>query len=187
VAERLTSSADESPIELLWHSLAELFEDNDASYAGPDVGFDGLSGSDVLRVWNCLIASAKQLESELVQLWNLDNEPVEAAPEPTEAGALVARGELGYMMVGLDGIESSGVLLPQLRVELWPNAVSMYWWVGTGWWDAETVGAFADLLGQLRALVPDVRLAYENRVDIEFWEPVSRYLETQRRVREGLV
>ena len=46
---RWIRSTPKTPIERLWDSLAELFEDEDASYAGPDVGFDGLSGADVLR------------------------------------------------------------------------------------------------------------------------------------------
>ena len=173
------------PIERLWHTLGELFEDKDALYAGPDVGLDDLSGADVLRIWNYLSGGAKRPDSDLIQLWDLGHEAVADAPPLTEAAALVASGEFSYMMVALDGVESCGVLLPELRVELWPDAVSMYWWVGTGSWDAETVGALADLLGQLQAVVPDARLAYEDRDDVEFWEPVNSYVATMRRVREG--
>ena len=42
-------------------------------------------------------------------------------------------------------------------------------------------------LYQLRALVPDARLAYEDRCEVEFWTPVNSYVETMRLVREGLV
>lgn len=175
-----------APSERLWQSLVDLFDDKETSHAGPDVGFDALSGVDVLRVWDYLSARTKSVDDDPV-VWDTNNEDLPNTPPLTEAVALLARGELGYVKVALNGVESNTMLLPELMLELWPDAVSMYWWVGTGWWDAETVGAFADLLGQLRGLVPHARLAYEQPDTEEFWGPVNSYVATMRRVREGLV
>lgn len=108
------------PIERLWHTLGELFEDKDALYAGPDVGLDDLSGADVLRIWNYLSGGAKRPDSDLIQLWDLGHEAVADAPPLTEAAALVASGEFSYMMVALDGVESCGVLLPSSGLSFGP-------------------------------------------------------------------
>jgi len=177
--------------ELLRESLKEWFDDVDgfgSGGAGPDVGFDGLSGPDILRVWEYISTRSSSISTEPIDVQDRDNEGV-PDPQPTfaEAVALVARGELGSVMGSLDGVESGGVLLPELRLELGPDMVSMYWWVGTGWCDAEAVAALAELLGELRELVPEAQLVFEGPDVDEFWGPVNNYVATTRRVREGLV
>jgi len=170
--------------ELLWESLREWFDDDDGSeYAGPDVGFDRLSGPNILRVWEYLSARSSSI-SEPISVHDRNNEGLpDSQPTFAEAVALIARGELGSVMGSLDGVESSGVLLPELRLELWQDAVSMYWWVGTGDWDAEAVAALAELLGELRELLPEAQLAFEGPDVGEFWGPVTSYVATMRGVR----
>jgi hypothetical protein len=41
-----------TPNERLWQSLVDLFDDEETTHAGPDVGFEVVSGADVLRVWD---------------------------------------------------------------------------------------------------------------------------------------
>ena len=132
--------------EQLWRSFRELFDDERLEYAGPDIGFDGMRADDVVRVWDHVKSRATLLRSEIV--WNRDNEEVAEPPALDAAVAQLARGELGYVRVALDGVESCGVRLPELLSEFWPDAVSMYWWAGSSW-DEDSVAAFAEFLGEL--------------------------------------
>jgi hypothetical protein len=92
---------------------------------------------------------------------------------------LLARGVLGYVSVYVDGLEPRRV--PPLVLELWRDAVSMYWWVAEDRWNAETAAELAELLGELHSLVPHARLAYDDQSDVdESWGPVNRYLAAIR-------
>jgi hypothetical protein len=90
----------------------------------------------------------------------------------------LARGELGYVSVNVDGLLPRR--LPPLALELWPDAISMYWWVGDDGWDAETVAQLAELFGEFQALVPHARLTYEHPNVDEFLGPIKSYLATTR-------
>jgi hypothetical protein len=81
------------------------------------VGFEVVSGADVLRVWDYLSARAKSVDDDPV-VWAHDHEDVADASPLAEAVASHARGELGYVNVALNGAESCGVLLPELMLEL---------------------------------------------------------------------
>lgn len=164
----------------LWRSLHSFFEDEEGlSYAGNDVGFDDLAPDDVERLWDCLRTRATSIGAEPT-IWDRNREDVPDPPELDEAVRLLAHGNgIGYVKVSLEAVESKGVRLPELSVELWPDALSMYWWVGE--WDATTAAALVELLGELRALVPHARLAHETPKDAgEFWGPVQRYLAQER-------
>jgi len=176
--------APASAKEQLWHSFRELFDDERLEYAGPDIGFDGLGDDDVVRVWDHVKTRATSCSSEVV--WDRENEEVAEPPGLDAAVAQLAGGELGYIKVALDGLDSRGVRLPKLLFEFWPDAVSMYWWVGSSW-DADSVAAFAELLGELHALVSYAQLAYESPDPDEFWGPVNSYVASVSCVRDGLV
>lgn len=166
------------PKEELWHSLRFFFEDDESSHAGDDVGFDDLAAEDVERLWDCLRSRAASVGSE-PSICDKNNEAIVDPPELAEAVRLLVQGhEIGYVKASLDGVESSGAVLPQLWVELWPDAVSMYWWVGDPW-DEWAAAALAELLGELRSLAPHARLAFEHpELADAVWGPVERYLAT---------
>jgi hypothetical protein len=173
-----SESVPAAPREQLWRDFRELFDDERLEYAGPDIGFDGLSDGDVVRVWDYVRARATSVDGDVI-VWDRNREEVDEPPPLDEAVAQLARGELGYIRVALVGVESHEVLLPDLRFEFWADAVSMYWWVGSTW-TASSVAAFAELLGELHALVPHAQPAYEGPNIDDFWGPVKRYLESMR-------
>ena len=158
----------------LWRELRWSFEDDDGGrYASDDVGLDDLSGPDILRVWDYIASRATAISTR--HIWDRNHEPTDESLALAEAVALLAQGELASVSVIIDGLEPRR--LPPLVLEMWPDAVSMYWWVNDDGWDTETVAELAKLLGELHALVPQARLAYEPNVD-EFWGPVNSYLAT---------
>jgi hypothetical protein len=161
--------------ERLWLELRDAFEDDDGGlYANCDVEFDGLSGTDILRMWDYIESRATAITERVV--WDRNNEPPDETLDLAEAVARLARGELGYVSVNANGLKPRRV--PPVALELWPDAVSLYWWVNDDGWDTETVAELAEFLGELRALVPHARLAYEE-LDVEqFWGPVNSYLAT---------
>jgi hypothetical protein len=172
-----------TPQELLWQSLSDLFSEPGESHPGPDIGFEGLSGSEVVRVCEHLSARTAIVGSEPT-MWDRDEEVVrDAKPSLADAFALFARGELGYIGVSLDGVRAMGLSLPWLYLELRPGVVSMYWWVGTDLWDAECVAGLAVLLGEVHDLVPHAHVFYEwaDTGEVgDFWGPVKRYVATAR-------
>ena len=170
-------SADTAKVRL-WRELRELFEDEDGvRHAGPDVGFDDLRGADLLRLWDHVCSHARSVSKR--EVWDRNNEPADEPLTLADARTLLARGELGYVSVHVDGLEPHR--LPLLVFEFWRDAVSMYWWVADEGWNTKTAAALAELLGELHALVPHSRLAYDDQSDVdEFWGPVSRYLATIR-------
>jgi len=175
---RNRDDAATAPSARLWLELRWSFEDDDGGrYASPDVGFDDLTGADILRVWDYMRSRATSISVRYV--WDRNNEPADESLPLADAIALLARGELGYVSVAIDDLQPRR--LPPLVLELWPDAASMYWWVNDHGWNAETAAELAELLGQLHALVPQARLAYDepSAVD-EFWAPVNSYLATLR-------
>ena len=170
-------NSPETPKEHLWLALHDSFEEDDGTWhASSDVGLDGLSGGDVLRRWDHIASRATAITERAI--WDRDNEPPRESLVLGVAVTRLARGELGYVSVNVDGVVPRR--LPPVALELWPDAVSMYWWVGDHGWDAETVAELAQLLGELHALVPHARLTYEQPNVDEFWGPIKSYLATTR-------
>ena len=170
-------SAD-APSGRLWLELRWSFEDEDGGrYASPDVGFDDLTGADILRVWDYMRSRAASISPR--EVWDRNNEPADESLALADAIVLLARGELGYVSVVIDDLQPRR--LPPLVLELWSDAASMYWWVNDHGWNAETAAELAELLGQLHALLPQARLAYEEPSPVEeFWGPVNTYLTAIR-------
>ena len=90
---------DLEPVNRLWQEICHLFEDETGYFPGPDVGFDGLTSSDVQRLWAHLEANCR----------SLPDEPVSWAPHDTEhrsltvpeAVALVLDGSIDDIVVRL--------------------------------------------------------------------------------------
>jgi hypothetical protein len=104
--------------DLLWRDLRDLFEDETSIHAGPGVGFDGLTGPEVLRVWDFLSSRATSIGEEPT-ISNRDNEEVSEPPSLADAVALLTQGEreIGYLKVIIESVQTGGVLLPWLAVE----------------------------------------------------------------------
>ena len=167
---------DLAPVDRLWQEIGHLFKDQTGYYPGPDVGFDGLSSSDVQRLWAHLEANCR----------SLPDEPVSWAPHDTEHQPLKVPEDVGLVLDGsienvalrLRDLQSHGESLPDVFVELWADGFNLYWWTGhpDDDWTPAKAAALVTMIGQLWALVPDARLDYEDGDDtVWFWDIVRDY------------
>jgi hypothetical protein len=113
-----------------------------------------------------------------------DDETDPDTPAPPDAFERLLAGDgIVAILPVLVGVRSGGEPLPDLFLELYSDAFGIYWWVGhpKDDWSPITASALAELLGELRALVPNAHLDLEHSDDPqELWRPVDDYLRSVR-------
>jgi hypothetical protein len=171
-----------SPRDQLWHDLRDFFEDDTGYFAGGTVWFLDIRPEDVRRLWDSISVKATSVQEEPRIYYDDDTDPDTPAP-PDAIERLLARDGVTSVMPVLVGVRSQGELLPDLFLELDSDAFGIYWWVGhpKDDWNPATASALAELLGELRALVPNAHLELEHSDDPnELWQPIERYLHSTR-------
>jgi hypothetical protein len=164
------------PNERLWRQLNYLFTDPDTYHAGPDMDLTGLSPTEVGLITRRLLRDVGSIEpSATIGIFDKDGNEVD--PSEALAGNQFAprvaefHGRLDRVIVGT-------VSLPTLGFNVWADSVTMYWWVGgDADWNPEQAAAFAELIGELKALAPQARLELEWKDDERrFFRAVDAYL-----------
>ena len=171
-----------SPSEQLWTDLRDFFEDETGYFAGGTVWFLDIEPQDVGRLWDHISVKATSIDKGTRIYYDDDTDPDTPAP-PDAIDRLLARdGVIGVSPV-LVGVRSHGELLPDLFAELASDSFGVYWWVGhpKDDWNPAKACALAELLGELRAIVPNADLDLEHSDDPqELWRPVDEYLRSVR-------
>jgi len=171
-----------SPKEQLWTDLRDFFEDETGYFAGGLVSFDDIEPEDVRRLWDHISVKATSIREDLSIVYDDGTDPNTPAPLDAIERLLAMDGVIAVSPV-LVGVRSHGEVLPDLFLELASDGFGVYWWVGhpEDDWNPETAGALAELLGELRALVPNADLELEHYDDPqELWGPVDKYLRSVR-------
>jgi hypothetical protein len=170
----------EGPKERLWRKLRDdWFRDEPGMrHPGEDIEFCDLPPDDVERLWQLLRSRADPIDPT-AEAWDEDAERPVNLVEALAAGAVAFSARCRADIIGLSGISSSGVKLPVLGISLWESGVSLYWWVGDEdlGWRADTAAALAELIGELRELVPHATVQVEGGAEAdEFWLAIDEYL-----------
>ena len=166
-----------SPKERLWRQVGYLFTDPDTYHPGPDVDFMELAPTEVDLMARRLLRDVDSLDPMgCAGIFDEDGDDV----DPSEA---LARHEFAPRVAEfhgrLDRVIADDVVLPPLGFNMWADRVSLFWWVGVeDDWNQDQVAAFVALIGELKALAPNVRLRLEWKDDERrFFRAVDRYLE----------
>ena len=132
----------------LWNNLHDMFDTDDGSL--PDIYVLNLSAQGVENMWAYLRQSAAGLASD-ASFWHIADGrsiPVDAVPN---AAGLVVSGEAESFHAVLRGISFDGVVIPDLGVFVFPEAVYLDYRMGADWGPAQ-LSALFELLNQLQLL-----------------------------------
>jgi hypothetical protein len=167
----------------LWRELSDLFAVDDGSL--PEIRLLDLSIEGVVQVFEELCHRAEPLDSTQT-VWHDERDQEVPFAELSDAVELAANGRITTLHVLLSGIRSSGNRLPDLGVSVQPGEVALDYRMGEDW-NADVLAAFIELLAELQALDPDVRLAAAHELDLvaeqiqeRFQRAVQTYLAATR-------
>jgi hypothetical protein len=148
------------PYLTLWEQIGEWFAVDDGSL--PEVWLMGLSDRGCSAVWQSLLEHAGPLEDRWT-LWSAELEDNVRVNEQPDLVQQILVGKLQAFHVVLSGVAIGDVHIPDLGVFI-SGDVSLDYRMG-GEWNPITLGAFAMLLGLLRAQDPGCRLSFEGNAD----------------------
>jgi hypothetical protein len=145
----------------LWRDLRDLFEIDDGSL--PEIRVVYADRRAPVAGFGHLRKRAARVVTHNPSFWsNERNEDVALETVP-DAAALVVSGSAEPFHVVLGGIESSGVVLPDLGVFVFSDALYLDYRMGPAWSEAE-VRALFELLAELMAFDSQSSLSLEEGV-----------------------
>ena len=133
-----------------WSRIAGNFTEDDGSL--PGIGINNLSPAGVSAIYRMLRARSLVVGDSNV-FWSLVeamDKPVDSVPDPA---IQVATRQAEAFHVLLASITVRGVVLPDIGVFIWPDAVELDYRMGPAWGMAQVVGFF-ELLKECCALDP---------------------------------
>lgn len=137
------SAADE-----LWSAVSDLFADNDGSL--PEIEITGLSPEGAQAIFEELMRRGRPALPDPM-VWDEATDKDVRIEDTPNAGLLAAQGRMRSLHFVLAGIEHEGVQLPDLGLSIYPEGVSLDYYMGPHW-NAVTAAAFVDLLSELKQL-----------------------------------
>jgi hypothetical protein len=169
------------PRQRLWRRLADYFAPgDDIVHATPDVELTGVSPHALERIWRRLTDDAEPL-GESTTVWDVVAERSVPAVELLNRGLAEATARCSSLLVPLVGVRVGSIRLPYLGVFLYPDGIGFFWWVGRDPWDEATIGAFAELLGELMRIAPEATPTSEwDEYGEGFWSAIDEYLDATR-------
>lgn len=175
---RLRRRVDD-PTARLWRELESWFRDEDLSYAGGDVEFDGLTPEEVERGWAFLAEKADPLNPSHT-VWDDHADKKVSVVEMMANGAIAAAARSPGVIVGLYNVEVGSARLPWLGITLWSAGLAPYWWISDdSGWEPHSVAGLAILLHQLRdEVLPAAAITLERGDDVTFWNAIDTYIAT---------
>jgi hypothetical protein len=154
----------------LWNSLHDLFDTDDGSL--PDIYLLNLSDSGVASIWTHLLRSASGLAGGAT-FWHRSNEEDVHVDAVSNAAELVVKGEAESFHVLLRGISSGGIVLPDLGVFVFPDAIYLDYRMGPEWGPPELNGLF-ELLHRLRSFDANALVTLPPEYDPEVQKRFAR-------------
>ena len=128
--------------------MSELFAENDGSL--PEIEITGVSPQGAQAIFEELMRRGRPALPDPTVWDEVTDEDVRIEDTPN-AGLLAAQGRMRSLHFVLAGIEHNGVQLPDLGLSIYPDGASLDYYMGPHW-NAVTVAAFVDLLGELKQL-----------------------------------
>jgi hypothetical protein len=138
----------------LWDELHELFDTDDGSL--PDVVLYGLQPKSLQSSFDLLRKLAAPLEGQT--LWHEEKQAQVPVEDVADAPTLVAAFRIPPFHVRFSGIRIGDVPIPTLGAFTFQEMLALDYRMGEQW-NPTVLGAFARLLGQLKALAPEGHLA----------------------------
>ena len=162
----------------LWNSLHDLFDTDDGSL--PDIYILNLSGQGVIDIWAYLHQSAISLAGD-AYLWDIEKRQDVSVDAVPNAAELVVSGKAEGFHAVLRGISFCRVVIPDLGVFVFPDAIHLDYRMGPEWGPPE-LGALFELLKRLQMLdkeaVVTLPKEYTAEVKRRFAAAFAEYRET---------
>ncbi|MEU7894211.1 hypothetical protein AB0B45_15280 [Nonomuraea sp. NPDC049152] len=161
VAQRLIDSTSDPLAELLpylalWDDLGELFAEDDGSL--PEVHLDEVSELGAAAIWRHLLTHAGPLDDHWV-VYSAAFDSNVLVNQQADLVSQIFAGRLEAFHVVLTKVRFDDLPIPDLGVAIGPGNISLDYRMGEGW-NPITLGAFAHLLGDLRALDPCCQITF---------------------------
>lgn len=145
----------------LWQVLRDLFEVDDGSL--PEIWLTFQDTRAVVAGYELVRSQSAGVVSKQSYLWSkVTNDEVELSAVPNPA-ALVVSGEAEPFHVVFGGVESNGVVIPDLGVFVFPSQLVLDYRMGPEWSGAR-VNALFELLAQMLVLDRQATLSLEEYV-----------------------
>ena len=145
----------------IWNELRDLFETDDGSL--PEIRVDYRNSAATVFGYALLRRRAARIVSESPCFWSKTHGAERPLDSVANAAALVVSGEAEAFHVIFGGIQSDGVVIPDLGVFVLPDQLALDYRMGSGWGPVELEVLFG-LLGELVSLDPDASPSLEDGV-----------------------
>lgn len=161
-----------------WEKIRHLFERDDGSL--PDIFLQGLSGEEVVVVYEWLTARSRPQEGATV--WSItENRDIHIREVLRPANELCI-GNIESFRHQLKGLSALGLELPLLTVFVMPNEISLDYRMGPDW-NERRVEALFEILRNLRMIAPRAKITRaeegaHDKPDEEFGEAFDAYAKT---------
>jgi hypothetical protein len=144
----------DAALALLWDELHQLFDTDDGSL--PEVVLQGLQPQSLQSSFDLLRELASPLDDQ--SLWHEEKRAQIPVADVPDAPMLVAEYRIPPFHLRFSGVTLEAISLPVLGAFFFQNILALDYRMG-GEWNPHVLGAFVRLLGRLKTLAPEARLA----------------------------